>query len=586
MLFVLTLFPANAGDDKKARDAKEATIVFTEDVQPILEHNCVACHWDKKRKAKLRLDKKEYAFGHEGVIVPGKPEDSALYGNTTLPEDDDLRMPPHHTPEAYPLTEAEKAVLKTWLAQGADWPDGVTLTPRKRLPGKVDFVTHIQPILEFTCLACHGDKKVKDIRLYTQALALDEEGVLTPGDPQNSALWWTTILSDEDDLLMPPRDEGHERLTPRESALLRRWIEDGANWPAGLSLKWKDINTYKISAAGVHPEPLYEGLTFKPGPVMAPPEMKPYEESIRHTDVHFSMVPLSGGTFTMGSPAGEAGREGDEMKPVEVRVSPFWIGTHEVSWDEFLLWMEDAEILLRRYRNIPTQPRDRLPDAVARPSPIYRPDLSFDGGKDGLPANSMTQFSAKMYTMWLSARTGRFYRLPTAAEWEFAARGGGDGPYGKGITAGTLGEYAWFEENADDKRHPVGKLKPNAFGLYDVFGNVGEWVLDDYDLADWPPGVANPLRLPDQQYNRTVRGGNYLDDAKDLRAAARLESNGMWKKSDPQYPTSVWHLSDAFFVGLRVVRPLEIPAREDISKYWPSAEEIESSGSWRVPDSK
>ena len=177
---------------------------FVRDVKPVLEFNCVSCHQETKAKGKLRLDTHEQLLkgaGGDAVVVAGKPEESTLYTTTELGKDDDDVMPPikHETDSL--LTGPEKAILKQWIAEGAKWPKGVTLKAQKRqLPEKVEFVKHIQPILELNCVSCHGSTKDKgDLRLDTKAhfeKGGDNGAVIVPGKPLESSLL-TLVLLDE-----------------------------------------------------------------------------------------------------------------------------------------------------------------------------------------------------------------------------------------------------------------------------------------------------------------------------------------------------------------------------------------------------
>jgi formylglycine-generating enzyme required for sulfatase activity len=299
-------------------------------------------------------------------------------------------------------------------------------------------------------------------------------------------------------------------------------------------------------------------------------EMKPYTETIGGSETKFDMVPIPGGKFTMGSPESEEGRKGDEGPQAEVQIDPFWMGKCEVTWDEYELWGMGLDKQQRKLTGAAGTDWDKVADAITMPTKPYS-DMTFGMGKQGHPAICMTQLAAKMYCKWLSAKTGRYYRLPTEAEWEYACRAGAKTAYSFGDDAGALGDYAWYFDNSDDKYHPVGKKKPNPWGLYDMHGNVCEWVLDPWneDGYTWPAArpVPNPVTVPKKVWDRVVRGGSWFDDPEALRSAARMRSEPDWKAQDPQIPQSIWYLTDATWVGFRVVRPLRAPTVEEAVPY-------------------
>jgi formylglycine-generating enzyme required for sulfatase activity len=306
-------------------------------------------------------------------------------------------------------------------------------------------------------------------------------------------------------------------------------------------------------------------------------DMKAYTNTIPGTRVTFSMVPIPGGEFVMGSPDSEANRKPDEGPQHKVKVSPFWMGQFEVTWNEYELFMYPDEEKRTR-ATVPTDASgDKLADAVTHPSKPYV-EMSFGMGKDGFPAISMTQHAANKYCQWLSAKTGQFYRLPTEAEWEYACRAGTTTTYFFGDDASKLPEYAWFEQNSDFKYQKVGKKKPNPWGLYDIYGNVVEWVLDQYDADYYQQFTSSNLTVDPwdkatKPYPHSVRGGSWDDEAVMCRSAARRGSDRAWKMQDPQLPKSVWYFSDAQWVGFRIVRPLKVPPPEQMQKYWTSGVE-------------
>ena len=309
----------------------------------------------------------------------------------------------------------------------------------------------------------------------------------------------------------------------------------------------------------------------KAEPAKAGPEMKNYTEVIPGTEVTFDMVNIPGGKFLMGSPATEENRSEDEGPQHEVNIKPFWMGKHEVTWNQYDIWSFDLDIQARKVNKIEPTKHDGLADIVTRPTKPYT-DMTFDMGHDDYPAICMTHLAATTYCKWLSAKTGRYYRLPTEAEWEYACRAGTKTAYYFGDDPEKIGEYAWHFDNSNGKYQKVGRKKPNAWGLYDMHGNVSEWVQDQY-LPDFykqfQDKVADqPVAEVKKEYPIAVRGGSWDDDADRLRSAARRGSHPDWKVQDPQIPKSIWFFTDALFVGFRVVRPLEEPAgwREQLQK--------------------
>ena len=295
-------------------------------------------------------------------------------------------------------------------------------------------------------------------------------------------------------------------------------------------------------------------------------EMKPYTEPITGTEVQFDMVPIPGGECLIGSPEGEAGRVAAEGPQRKVKISPFWMGKHEVTWDAYDIWSYRLDEKLRVLNKTQASKLDAGADVVTRPTKPYT-DMTFGMGHDGYPAICMTQLAAKTYCEWLSAKTGHYYRLPTEAEWEYACRAGTTTAYSFGDDAEKLDDYAWFDGNSEGAYHKIGLKKPNPWGLYDMHGNVMEWTLDQYlpeGYAKLPADqvISNPFAVPSKLYPRTARGGSWEDDVDRLRSAAREPSDAIWKVQDPQIPKSIWYLTDALFLGFRIVRPLEPPTGE------------------------
>ena len=306
-------------------------------------------------------------------------------------------------------------------------------------------------------------------------------------------------------------------------------------------------------------------------------EMKPYVDTIPGTALTFKMIPIKGGKFLMGSPETEAERQADEGPQIEIEVLPFWMEEHETTWEHF---QQFALKHLRETRSASDTltTRDRLADAMASPTPPWGIGSISHGnaGKPGFPASGMTIYAAQVYCKWLTSITGRYYRLPTEAEWEYACRAGTTTAFSFGDDDSSLDDYAWWHMNSGGSSQRVKTLKPNAWGLYDMHGNMSEWVLEQYardTYTNRQPGTfAAPVRAPrGEGFGQIARGGNCENDAsKDLRSARRLRSVEYWKAQDPQFPQSIWWATDAPYVGFRVVRPLNPPQTEaELKPYEP-----------------
>lgn len=207
---------------------------------------------------------------------------------------------------------------------------------------------------------------------------------------------------------------------------------------------------------------------------------------------------------------------------IQIPAGGFWISKTEVSWDAYDLFVYG--------RNEPDPDRRPEIDGVTYPTkPYISMDRSF--GHTGYAAISVSYKGAETYCKWLSAKTGKHYRLPTEAEWRRACAGDLETII---PDATTLIKQAWLKDTAGGKTHAIATKEPNAFGLYDMIGNACEWAAG----ADGRP---------------VVLGGAYFHSAADLIQQFRITPKSAWNASDPQLPKSVWWLADAGFVGFRIV---------------------------------
>ena len=289
-----------------------------------------------------------------------------------------------------------------------------------------------------------------------------------------------------------------------------------------------------------------------------------YTEKIPETEISFDMVSLPAGSFIIGSPESHPDHKPDEGPQKEVAVDAFHIGKYELTWDVFeLFFKQNKDIFVKLGED-----KVMKIDAITRPSPPYE-DPSYGMGKDGFPAVSMSAYSALVFCKWLSTVTGKFYRLPTEAEWEYAARAGTETEYSYGDGTEDLDAYAVYYKNSDNGYKKVGTKKPNPWGLFDMHGNVAEWTLDEYKEDAYAiTDDENPWIIPTVIHPRVIRGGSWDDNADKLRSASRTASSLNQQKRDPQIPKSFWWFTDSNYVGFRLVSPKEQPTPEAQAEFW------------------
>ncbi len=287
-----------------------------------------------------------------------------------------------------------------------------------------------------------------------------------------------------------------------------------------------------------------------------------YDQTIPGSDVKFTMIGIPGGTFEMGSPDNEKGRLAEEGPVHPVTIRPFWMGKTEVTWDEYDQYWKRENPAKEDEEFAKAGKVQSSADALTRPTPPYA-DETFGLGREGYPVISITHHAAMQYCRWLSLKTGKTYRLPTEAEWEYACRAGSKSAYSFGDDPAQLDEYAWYAKNSEEQPHPVAKKKPNPWGLYDMHGNVAEWCLDSYKADAYKAfsltqPTIGPVTMPRaNRFPDVARRGSWADQAARCRSAFRRGSDKSWIKLDPQRPQSIWWLTSAEFVGFRVVRPVE-----------------------------
>ena len=254
-----------------------------------------------------------------------------------------------------------------------------------------------------------------------------------------------------------------------------------------------------------------EGFRAAPGAVAEPYTNTGWAKAIVHEATGIEMVYVPAGSFTMGSPAGETGRGGNESPRRVTLTKGFFLGKYEVTQGQW--------------------------QAVMGNNPSTFENVAGNGPVECVTWNDCQAFCAKL---------GVGFRLPTEAEWEYACRAGTTTALhsGKDLSAASgrcrnLDEVAWYDETSSDTSHSVGQKKANAWGLHDMLGNLREWCQDW--SGDYPPGEASDPTGPESGSFRILRGGSWSGNAKDCRSAKRDWGNPNYRLDD---------------VGCRVVKAL------------------------------
>lgn len=264
--------------------------------------------------------------------------------------------------------------------------------------------------------------------------------------------------------------------------------------PTGRPLKNKNLKTVKVNT---------EGEIISESPIQVTYFDEPYLRQQLRKMLPLRMVKIPAGEFLMGSPPTEANREEQEGPQRSLQVPSFYMGAYAITQKQY--------------------------ETVMGNNPSYFTD---DQGKDGanLPVEQITWQEADAFCKQLSELTGRTYRLPSEAEWEYACRAGTTTPFSFGETLTTeianfFADFSFtenYEENYRNTPAAADSFWPNDFGLYNMHGNVHEWCADDYhDSYGSAPSDANKWLSNNTQASKVMRGGSWFNDIHLCRSAAR-----------------------------------------------------------------
>jgi formylglycine-generating enzyme required for sulfatase activity len=230
--------------------------------------------------------------------------------------------------------------------------------------------------------------------------------------------------------------------------------------------------------------------------------------------IGMKFVRIPKGTFLMGSPPDEVGSSDDERQHEVTLTRDFYLGVYEVTQAQYKKVMG---------KNPSYFTGDKVAERHPQTGRFVKDVDSANHPVENVSHDDAVEFCRRLSELPDEKAAGRRYRVPTEAEWEYACRAGSNTAFSFGNESADLGSHAWYEANSNEMTHAVGGKKPNAFGLYDMHGNVWEWCSDWYDEKYYASSPGTDPKGPDSGSFRVLRGGSWVSVPSNVRCACRYD---------------------------------------------------------------